>query len=208
LIAAATETLDIAMFYFTDASIADALLAAAARGVNVRMILDAGGADNRYSKHPQLCASGLPVKIETWGGKAHGKWAVADAQIPERARVIVGSFNWTAAANDHNDENTLLISSPSVAAQFADEFERQWSDLPEALVCARVQQEGPASSDCADAASCITTCQTGSCCDGLDNDYDGRIDAQEESCACGDGVDNDADGYIDDVDFDCQTDPE
>jgi phosphatidylserine/phosphatidylglycerophosphate/cardiolipin synthase-like enzyme len=206
LIEAATETLDVAMFYFTEPRIAAALVAAAARAVKVRMVLDAGGADNKYSRHPQLCDAGVPVKIENWGGKAHGKWAVADAALPERARVVVGSFNWTAAANEHNDENTLLISSPSVAAQFADEFERQWQDLPEQLVCARVQIEGPASSDCG--GDCSQNCKSGSCCDGQDNDYDGHIDAQEEACACNDGRDNDEDGYVDNADFDCQSEAE
>ena len=206
LIAGASETLDISMFYFTEASIADALVAAAERGVGVRMVLDAGGAENRYSRHTQLCAAGVPVKIENWGGKQHGKWAVADAALSERARVIVGSFNWTAAANAHNDENTLLISSSAVAQQFAAEFERQWSDLPDALTCAKVEAEGASSSDCSPANDCSSECRTGSCCDGLDNDHDGRIDAQEEACACGDGLDNDADGYIDGVDFDCQPD--
>jgi phosphatidylserine/phosphatidylglycerophosphate/cardiolipin synthase-like enzyme len=207
LIAGATHSLDIAMFYFTEPSIADALVAAAARGVEVRMVLDAGGAENRYSRHTQLCAAGVPVKIENWGGKAHGKWAVADVGLPERARVIVGSLNWTAAANEHNDENTLLISSRSVAEQFAAEFERQWQDLPEELICARVQVEGATSSDCNPVDDCSRQCRAGSCCDGLDNDYDGRIDAQEEACACGDGLDNDADGYVDAADFDCSRDP-
>ena len=208
LITGATETLDVSMFYFTEPSIADALVAAAARGVHVRMVLDAGGADNRYSRHTQLCDAGVPVKIENWGGKQHSKWAVADAARSEHARVIVGSFNWTAAANRHNDENTLLIRSAAVAAQFAAEFERQWSDLPDALVCAKVEAEGASSSECGPAQDCSKQCSAGSCCDGLDNDHDGRIDAQEEACACADGLDNDADGYIDGADFDCQTDTE
>lgn len=36
--------------------IADATIAAKERGVDVRMILDASGAVNSYSKHEQLCA--------------------------------------------------------------------------------------------------------------------------------------------------------
>ena len=78
LIAAATQTLDIAMFYFTSQEAADAILAARARGVAVRMVLDASGASNVASKHGQLCAAGIPVKTENWGGKSHSKWAVAD----------------------------------------------------------------------------------------------------------------------------------
>jgi hypothetical protein len=94
-----------------------------------------------------------------------------------------------------------------VAAQFAQEFERQWRDLPEALVCASVQVESASSSECA-GGDCAQHCQSGACCDGLDNDYDGRTDLQEEACGCSDGRDNDGDGYVDADDFDCQTDPE
>lgn len=207
LITAATQTLDVAMFYFTQPAIADALLAAHARGVRVRMVLDAGGANNRYSKHTQLCAAGVPVKVENWGGKAHGKWAVADAALHDRAQVLVGSLNWTAAASEHNDENVLLIRSATVADQFAQEFERQWSDLPESLVCARVDPEGASSSECGQ-GDCAQQCKSGSCCDGLDNDHDGRFDLEEEACGCADGIDNDADGYKDSDDFDCQPDRE
>ena len=98
LVDAATATLDIAMFYFTSQEIADAILAARARGVAVRMVLDAGGAANAYSKHPQLCAAGIAVKTENWGGKSHSKWAVADAGARGRAAVVFGSMNWTARA--------------------------------------------------------------------------------------------------------------
>jgi phosphatidylserine/phosphatidylglycerophosphate/cardiolipin synthase-like enzyme len=204
LIDGARETLDVAMFFFTEPNIARALLAAHERGVRVRMVLDAGGAQNTYSKHAQLCTAGVPVKVENWGGKAHGKWAVADAAVPARASVLVGSLNWTAAASGQNDENTLLIHSPYVAEQFAREFERQWRDLPEALICAHVEIEGASSSDCGQGGDCASQCSAGSCCDGLDNDYDGHVDLEEEACGCADGVDNDADGYIDANDFDCE----
>jgi phosphatidylserine/phosphatidylglycerophosphate/cardiolipin synthase-like enzyme len=204
LIRGARETLDIAMFFFTEPSVAQALVDAAARGVAVRMVLDAGGAENKYSRHLQLCQADVPVKIENWGGKAHGKWAVADAALGEHARVIVGSLNWTAAADRHNDENTLVIASPSVAGQFAGEFARQWADLPDEVICGRVQAEGPTSSVCEVAMDCVHTCRSGSCCDGIDNDHDGLSDAREEACGCGDGLDNDEDGYVDGADYDCQ----
>lgn len=67
LIDAATATLDIAMFYFTSQPIADAVLAAHQRGVVVRLVLDASGAGNVYSKHGLLCSSGVAVRVENWG---------------------------------------------------------------------------------------------------------------------------------------------
>jgi phosphatidylserine/phosphatidylglycerophosphate/cardiolipin synthase-like enzyme len=139
LIGRAAATLDVAMFYFTDASIAAALLAARARGVRVRMVLDASGAANKYSKHMQLCAAGIQVKTENWGGKSHSKWAVADAGLPRSAAVLFGSMNWTAAGDSQNDENTLYVRSARLAAEFQREFERQWADLADTPACAAVR---------------------------------------------------------------------
>lgn len=207
LIDGAAHTLDIAMFYFTSQPIADAVLAAKARGVSVRMVLDASGAANAYSKHPSLCQSNIPVKIENWGGKSHSKWAVADAGYTTAA-VVFGSMNWTAAGDNKNDENTLHVRNAAFANSFHDEFERQWADLAAVPACTAVSVEGADSSQCSSANDCHAGCSSGSCCDGVDNDYDGKLDLQEEACACGDGVDNDLDGYVDANDFDCQSQPD
>jgi hypothetical protein len=210
LVNAATSTLDIAMFFFTSQDIADAILAARARGVAVRMILDAGGAANAYSKHPALCAGGIAVKTENWGGKSHSKWAVADAGIAGSAAVVFGSMNWTGAGDTDNDENTLYVKNDGFAGAFHAEFERQWSDLAGVPSCTAVTAEGSDSSVCSPAQNCSASCSSGSCCDGLDNDYDGKVDLAEEACGCADGIDNDGDGYVDLDDWDCRTitDPE
>ena len=210
LIAGASATLDIALFYFTSQEIADAILAARSRGVAVRMILDAGGAANTYSKHPDLCAAGIPVKTENWGGKSHSKWAVADAGLSGAAAVVFGSMNWTGAGDDFNDENTLYVKNDGFATPFHVEFERQWGDLGGVPACTTVSAEGADSSVCASAIDCSGSCSSGSCCDGIDNDYDGKTDLAEEACACADGVDNDHDGYFDLDDWDCRAivDPE
>jgi hypothetical protein len=208
LVGAATQTLDIAMFYFTSQSIADAILAAKARGVVVRMIIDATGAANSYSKHGQLCASGIPVKTENWGGKSHSKWAVADAGLPGAAAVVFGSMNWTGAGDTQNDENTLYVKNDGLSSAFASEFQRQWADLAVVPACTSVSAEGADSSVCSPANDCSRSCTSGSCCDGIDNDYDGKVDLQEEACACADGIDNDGDSYVDGNDFDCQNLPD
>jgi phosphatidylserine/phosphatidylglycerophosphate/cardiolipin synthase-like enzyme len=207
LIDASTQTLDIAMFFFTSQPIADAILAAKTRGVSVRMVLDASGAGNAYSKHGLLCAAGIPVKIENWGGKSHSKWGVADAGVSGSGAVVSGSMNWTAAGDGNNDENTLYVRNDGLAAAFHAEFERQWTDLASVPTCTLSSVEGADSSVCGSPNDCSVTCTSGSCCDGIDNDYDGLIDLQEEACACADGVDNDGDGFIDMDDYDCQTGP-
>jgi hypothetical protein len=60
-------------------------------------------------------------------------------------------------------------------------------------------------------AGCYNSTGETICNDGLDNDGDGRIDAQDSDCGvfpsieqnCTDGIDNDADGYTDCADWDC-----
>lgn len=204
----ASRSLDIAMFFFTSQPIADALARAKQRGVEVRMILDAGGASNNYSKHGQLCDAGIAVKVENWGGKSHSKWVVADAAKPGSAAVVFGSMNFTASGDEQNDENTLYVKNPTFAAAFQAEFNRQWADLANVPSCTPVSVEGADSSNCSPSNDCGASCSSGSCCDGLDNDYDGKTDLAEEACACGDGVDNDGDGYVDADDYDCKNLPD
>jgi phosphatidylserine/phosphatidylglycerophosphate/cardiolipin synthase-like enzyme len=200
---AATESLDIAMFFFTSEAIGAAVLAAKTRGVAVRLVIDAGGAANAYSQTPALCSAQIPVKWENWGGKSHSKWAVADAGVPGQAAVLFGSMNWTNAGAANNDENTLVVQNAGFAAEFQAEFERQWADLAAVPACSAVSAEGADSSSCASSGNCSVSCTSGSCCDGSDNDYDGHPDLTDEACGCSDGVDNDGDGFVDGADWEC-----
>jgi phosphatidylserine/phosphatidylglycerophosphate/cardiolipin synthase-like enzyme len=53
------------------------------------------------------------------GDKLHHKFAAIDDHT-----VIMGSHNWSAAANHTNDEDLLVIRNPTVAAHFHREFDR------------------------------------------------------------------------------------
>lgn len=55
----------------------------------------------------------------TSGDLLHHKFAVLDS-----AKVITGSHNWSANANNNNDEVVLVIESPTVAGLYHDEFKR------------------------------------------------------------------------------------
>lgn len=64
------------------------------------------------------------------GDLLHHKYGVVDATT-----VIVGSHNWTEAADRNNDETLLVIESPTVAAHYEREYDRLWANsrlgLPE-----------------------------------------------------------------------------
>lgn len=160
----ARKKIDIAVFFLTHKHIVEDLITAHGRGVQVRVLMDATGARNEYSKHELLRAAGIPVKVENWGGKMHMKSAAVDGQV-----VIAGSMNWTSSGEYNNDENTLLIRSPELAAQYHEFFERTWAAMPDTLLTVNPDPESQLS--------------TTSCSDGVDNDYDDRIDMEDPGCS-------------------------
>ena len=139
------------------------LIDAYRRGVRVRVILDATGAKNGYTKHELLRAAGIAVKVENWGGKMHMKSAVIDGET-----VITGSMNWTSSGDTKNDENTIIVHSPALAKQYEAFFETIWNDIPDAWLTANPDPESKDS--------------TTACSDGVDNDFDHDADAEDPGC--------------------------
>ena len=166
LIAGARQRIDLAVFYLTNKFVTAELIAAHGRGVDVRVIVDATSAQNEYSKHELLRTAGIPVKVENWGGKMHMKAAAIDGRA-----VVVGSMNWTRAGEFENDENTLVLKSPQLAATFESFFDHLWDSIPEEWgnALSRPDPESVASST--------------ACTDGIDNDFDRRIDSSDPGCS-------------------------
>lgn len=189
---AATESIYFAMFFLTSDPVGDVLVNKAKSDLPVAGIFDAVGATNLYSQDAKLCAADLPIKVETFGGKVHHKFAVVDVDGPD-PRVITGSYNWTSAGTESNDENTLIIHDAATAQAYYQEYLRLYRSIPDDAICSRHSAE-----------SGMPACQ-----DGLDNDYDNVIDAADRDCRestparCLDGLDNDNDGLVDTADLDC-----
>lgn len=167
-IAQAKETINASVFFLTDKRVTAELIAAHRRGVDVRIIIDATAAQNGYSKHEVLRLAGLPVKVETWGGKMHMKSVSIDHE-----RVIVGSMNWTGAGSKTNDENTLLIESKRLALEHDAFFEQLWNSI-DAQWQAYGKNPLPESMYSPDA-----------CRDTIDNDFNGLIDDNDPGCSGG-----------------------
>ncbi len=184
LIDAATQSLDIAMFFLTSQAISDAVLGARARGVAVRVIIDAGGASNAYSRRPSSARQESRSKPRTGAVRAtaNGLWPTARSRIWRLQ--CSDPPNFTGAGNANNDENTLYVRNADFASDFQSEFDRQWALLAGVPSCTAVSAEGADSSVCGSSVSCSCSCTSGSCCDGSDNDYDGKTDLDDEACAC------------------------
>ena len=96
-------------FSFTHRKIAEALIAAKRRGVDVKVIAD----KEQTHKIPtslisKIASEGVPVFTDSDHTSAHNKVMVIDAGSPE-ATLITGSFNFTHAAQYKNAENVLVI---------------------------------------------------------------------------------------------------
>ncbi|MBA4143071.1 MAG: phospholipase D family protein [Nitrosospira sp.] len=96
-------------FSFTHRKIADALIAAQRRGVDVKVIADKDQIHRiRTSLVSRLASEGVPVFTDSDHNSAHNKVMVIDAGSPGAA-VITGSYNFTHAAQYKNAENVLVI---------------------------------------------------------------------------------------------------
>lgn len=148
----AQETVDLALFVFSEQPLANILHIQHQNGVEVRALIDPVFAYQYYSEALDLrglaiarqCKTepdNLPwrAKIDTVGtpklaigDKLHHKFAVIDQKT-----VITGSQNWSEAANYKNDETVLILTNPTVAAHFDREFQRLYRSanltLPERI---------------------------------------------------------------------------
>jgi phosphatidylserine/phosphatidylglycerophosphate/cardiolipin synthase-like enzyme len=135
----ATQSIHLALFVFSEQAISNQLLPVAQRGVAISVLIDPSFAYRSYSEGLDLLGVKLPdhnckqdssvpwgnpittvgVPALPSGDKLHHKFAVLD-----QATVLVGSQNWSQAANTTNDENLLVIRNATVAAHFEREFQR------------------------------------------------------------------------------------
>lgn len=108
-----TEEIVFAVFTFAGSSgIDDAMLALARGGMKVRGVLDRTQAAHDWAAPPWLVHDNIELFVPRRSGvfkdlrKLHHKMMVIDEQV-----VVAGSFNYTAPANEYNDENIFVIGS-------------------------------------------------------------------------------------------------
>ena len=122
-IAAAEEFISIAMYTFTDVEIAQAILGARDRGIDIKIYLDRSQVKAKYSRSRYFTQKGIEVRISSNNYIMHNKFAVIDQKI-----IITGSYNWTASAGKRNDENLLVIDDNYVVERYQDQFNNLWNN--------------------------------------------------------------------------------
>jgi phosphatidylserine/phosphatidylglycerophosphate/cardiolipin synthase-like enzyme len=126
LIRESTTSIDIAAFEFDLTPVAQALIDAHQRGVQVRWVTDdenGTGAD-AYEGHGQfamLKIAGIPIRDDQRSALMHDKFIIFDRYL-----VWTGSTNLTVSGAFRNNNNVLVIDSPQLAAIYQHEFDEMW----------------------------------------------------------------------------------
>jgi phosphatidylserine/phosphatidylglycerophosphate/cardiolipin synthase-like enzyme len=112
-------------YSFTHKDIAQALVDAYRRGIDVRVIADPEQHEHGVtSLVAWLAERGVPVWFDGEHAAAHNKVMVIDAGSVDAA-VLTGSFNFTFAAQYRNAENLLLLrGNPTLAEAYAANWRR------------------------------------------------------------------------------------
>ena len=82
--------------------------------------------------------------------------------------LIIGSMNFSNSGANKNDENIIILQNSKASVFYKKYFLYQWSKIPNRWLNSNPSAEGIYS--------------LGSCSDGIDNDYDGKIDLDDDAC--------------------------
>ena len=107
--------------------------------------------------------NGLQVKTENYAGKLHSKSLIIDDRI-----TVIGSMNFSSSGDRRNDENVVVVKDVAITKVYKNFFLYLWSKIDNYWMTHDVSAESVYS--------------LGSCSDGIDNDYDGLTDKDDEGC--------------------------
>jgi len=122
LIDGAGATIDFAVMGFSHDRVVDAFERAYDRGIQVRMVGDAGHLYN--SGYRLFFERHIPIVTGNLTHIMHDKFMIVDDRF-----VFAGTANWTPTDLEHNSNNFVMIDSPPVAADFQAEWDQMWGGL-------------------------------------------------------------------------------
>ena len=122
LVESARTTLEVQHLSFSDVAMRNALMARAAAGVGVRVLLaDPDWITGNASAASALRGAGLEVRFLR-SLDNHAKLLLVDGSV-----AMIGSENLSSTSLDHNREVGVLVTDAAAYATFRDAFESDWS---------------------------------------------------------------------------------
>ena len=120
---AATQSVQVAVAWFTDSQLLDLLCQRAQAGLTVELMVANDSINHRYGANYELLtqAGGRVYVVGTQGSDTlmHNKFAVIDGK-----HTITGSYNWSKRAQQNHENITITTDAPELARQYYDEFSR------------------------------------------------------------------------------------
>lgn len=119
----AKNTLDVCMYMLNHELLANAVIDAHKRGVNVRIILNEDNLNTTWA----MGNMGISKKVNK--GKhnehlMHHKFVIIDNK-----KIILGSLNWTKASVRANWENSFITNNCELVNPFRQEFQKLWKQF-------------------------------------------------------------------------------
>lgn len=125
-ISSADYSIYLAQYVITRNDIRDAIISQYNSGMNdLRGVVDQVGSQGTEFYTLQNYGE----MFENPSPTLHHKYGIIDPSYSEsEPTVITGSHNWSSAAENDNDENTLIISDLLIANQFIQEFKKRYNE--------------------------------------------------------------------------------
>jgi mitochondrial cardiolipin hydrolase len=123
------KIIKVAIFLLTDERIAQALVKAHERGVQVEVVVDPKHLYDRFSRVQLLCKNGIDVFVfnPKYGdplgtGLMHDKFVIFGLPEDKNSAVWAGSYNFTRAAGAYNQEYVCIVQGTQAVDQFSRQF--------------------------------------------------------------------------------------
>jgi len=85
----------------------------------VKIVVEKSQSTGQGAEYATLKSLGFNIRLDSNSGDMHDKVAIIDGHI-----ILTGSFNWSVAANEQNNENLVVLDNASWAAAFEAQFQQ------------------------------------------------------------------------------------
>ncbi len=128
LIDTARQSIRCKIYLFTFDAIEAALIRAARRGVDVRVLIEqnpVGDGTENQKTFARLQQGGVSVR---WAPAARYRLTHEKSLVVDDRLALIGTFNFTAASFNSNREYGLVLGEPALVEEIATIFDRDWND--------------------------------------------------------------------------------
>ncbi len=128
LISAEQLSIKAAIFCFTNGDIAQALIDAHRRGVEIEIITDISCLKDKFNKIEMLKKSGIkiyvynPKNTSILNNIMHNKFVLFGKNVGNKSLLWTGSFNFTKSAKINNQENIIILDEMHLIDRYGKQF--------------------------------------------------------------------------------------